>query len=95
MMRCANWWPISWKPCTPPRVLVWPRPRSNVHRRVIVIDVSEERNQPLVLINPQILLAEGRAPAEEGCLSVPDIYDKVQRATLIPRAGAGDRWATL
>jgi peptide deformylase len=55
----------------------------DVHRRVIVIDVSEERNKPLVLINPQILLAEGRAPAEEGCLSVPDIYDKVQRATHI------------
>jgi peptide deformylase len=55
----------------------------DVHRRVLVLDVSEERNQPLVFINPQILVAEGRGPGEEGCLSVPDIYDKVQRATHI------------
>jgi peptide deformylase len=55
----------------------------DVHRRVLVIDISEERNQPLVLINPEILLATGRGPGEEGCLSVPDIYDKVQRATHI------------
>ncbi len=38
---------------------------------------------PLVLINPQILAAEGRAPVEEGCLSLPGIYDKLQRATHI------------
>ncbi len=55
----------------------------DVHRRVLVIDVSDERNQPLVLINPELLAAEGRGPGEEGCLSVPDIYDKVQRATRI------------
>jgi peptide deformylase len=55
----------------------------DIHRRVLVLDISEERNQPLVLINPEILLAEGRGPGEEGCLSVPDIYDKVQRATHI------------
>jgi peptide deformylase len=55
----------------------------DVHRRVLVIDISEERNAPLVLINPEILLATGRGPGEEGCLSVPDIYDKVQRATHI------------
>ncbi len=55
----------------------------DVHRRVIVLDVSDERNQPLVLINPEIVHARGRGPGEEGCLSVPDIYDKVQRATHI------------
>jgi peptide deformylase len=55
----------------------------DVHRRVLVIDISETRDQPLVLINPEILAAEGRGPGEEGCLSVPDIYDKVQRATHI------------
>jgi len=55
----------------------------DVHRRVLVIDISETRDQPLVLINPEILVAEGRGPGEEGCLSVPDIYDKVQRATHI------------
>jgi peptide deformylase len=53
----------------------------DVHLRVLVIDISEERNDPLVLINPEILTATGRGPGEEGCLSVPDIYDKVQRAT--------------
>src|ERR1700682_1567907 len=49
----------------------------DVHQRVLVLDVSEERNKPLVLINPELLMAEGRGPGEEGCLSVPDIYDKV------------------
>ena len=55
----------------------------DVHRRVIVLDVSDARDQPLILINPEILSASGRGPGEEGCLSVPDIYDKVQRATHI------------
>jgi peptide deformylase len=55
----------------------------DVHRRVLVLDVSEDRNQPMVFINPEILSAEGRGPGEEGCLSVPDIYEKVQRATHI------------
>jgi peptide deformylase len=45
--------------------------------------VSELRNEPRVLVNPEIISATGRAPAEEGCLSVPGIYDKVQRATQI------------
>ena len=55
----------------------------DVHRRVIVLDVSEDRNQPMVFINPELLKAEGRGPGEEGCLSVPDVFDKVQRATHI------------
>ena len=55
----------------------------DVHKRLVVLDVSVERNQPLVLINPEILHREGRAPVEEGCLSLPGIYDKVQRATQI------------
>ncbi len=62
----------------------------DVHRRVLVIDVSVERNQPLVLINPELLRAEGRGPGEEGCLSVPDIYEKVPRASRI-RVRALDR----
>ncbi|HEY8537935.1 MAG TPA: peptide deformylase, partial [Steroidobacteraceae bacterium] len=52
----------------------------NVHKRVIVIDVSEDRSQPIALINPEILSREGTAESEEGCLSVPGIYDKVKRA---------------
>lgn len=53
----------------------------DVHERVVVIDVSEERNRPLVFINPEILWAsEEKMVAEEGCLSVPGIYDGVERA---------------
>ena len=52
----------------------------NVHQRLIVIDVSEEKNEPLVLINPEILEKGGIEEMDEGCLSVPGIYEKVQRA---------------
>ena len=51
------------------------------HQRLIVIDVSEEHNQPLVLINPELEWASSeRVKGEEGCLSVPGIYDGVERA---------------
>ena len=51
-----------------------------VHERVVVIDVSEERDQPLVLINPEIVWASEETHVnEEGCLSVPGIYDGVER----------------
>jgi peptide deformylase len=52
----------------------------NVHKRVIVIDISEAHDQLLVLINPEILRAEGQIECEEGCLSVPGIFEKVTRA---------------
>ena len=52
----------------------------NVDKRVIVIDVSEDRGQPLYLINPEILELEGVEQMEEGCLSVPGVYETVQRA---------------
>jgi peptide deformylase len=52
----------------------------NVHRRVIVIDVSEEKNAPLCLINPEIVAKDGIEESEEGCLSVPGFFEKVQRA---------------
>ena len=56
----------------------------DVHERLIVIDVSDERTEPLVLINPEILWAsEERVLNEEGCLSVPGIYDGVERATQV------------
>ena len=55
----------------------------DVHKRMIVLDVSESRDQPLVLINPEILKLEGKAINEEGCLSLPGIYDKLPRATNI------------
>ena len=56
----------------------------DVHERLVVIDTSEERNQPLVLINPEITwMNEERVKGEEGCLSVPGIYDGVERATKV------------
>jgi len=55
----------------------------NVHRQVIVIDISEEKNQPLCLINPQIIAEEGIESCDEGCLSVPDIYETVERCEKI------------
>lgn len=50
------------------------------HQQIIVIDVSEEKDQPLCLINPEILEEEGTERCDEGCLSVPDIYETVERA---------------
>jgi peptide deformylase len=56
----------------------------DVHQRVVVIDTSEERNQPMVLINPEITwMGDERVKGEEGCLSVPGIYDGVERATKV------------
>lgn len=56
----------------------------DVHERVIVIDVSEERNAPMVLINPEIVWAsEETQVGDEGCLSVPGIYDGVERSTAV------------
>ncbi|MEY4733045.1 MAG: Peptide deformylase [Pseudomonadota bacterium] len=56
----------------------------DVHQRLVVIDTSEERNQPMVLINPEITwMSEERVKGDEGCLSVPGIYDGVERATAV------------
>ena len=52
----------------------------DVHKRVVVIDASESRDQLLVLINPEIVSREGVQLCEEGCLSVPGIYEAVERA---------------
>ena len=52
----------------------------NVHLRVIVVDVSEARDQLRVLVNPELVAASGEADIEEGCLSVPGVYEKVRRA---------------
>ncbi len=63
----------------------------DVHERVIVIDVSEERDQPLVLINPELVwTSEATHLNEEGCLSVPGIYDGVERSLAV-RVKALDR----
>ena len=66
----------------------------DVHKRVVVIDVSEERNQPLVFINPEILSREGEEVSEEGCLSVPENFAEVKRAAKV-RIRAHDRKGEL
>ena len=56
----------------------------DVHERVIVIDLSEHRDQPLVLVNPEIVwTSQEQQVSDEGCLSVPGIYDEVERAAAI------------
>ncbi len=55
----------------------------NVHERVVVVDLSEQQNELLVLINPVIVRKNGETTYEEGCLSVPGIYDSVTRAETI------------
>jgi len=69
----------------------------NVHKRVIMIDVSETHDQLQVFINPELVAASGEADCEEGCLSVPGVFEKVRRAERITvRAlGADGRSFTL
>ncbi len=55
----------------------------NVHKRLLVMDVSEEKNEPKVLINPEFLSREGEEEMDEGCLSVPGYYETVRRAEKI------------
>ncbi|OHV07772.1 peptide deformylase [Kushneria phosphatilytica] len=63
----------------------------DVHRRIVVMDVSEQKNQPMVLINPEWeALDDERAPLQEGCLSIPDYYAEVPRALRV-RLRALDR----
>jgi peptide deformylase len=62
----------------------------NVAKRVVVIDLSEEKNEPLCLVNPEIIEKDGEEQMEEGCLSVPGIYEMVKRANRI-RVKALDR----
>jgi peptide deformylase len=62
----------------------------DVHERVIVIDTSEQRNDPLVLINPELVWrSDERVFSEEGCLSVPNVYDKVERHAAVTVAALG------
>ncbi|VAW50942.1 Peptide deformylase [hydrothermal vent metagenome] len=55
----------------------------DVHQQIIVIDASENNDQPLCLINPEIIAEEGSESCDEGCLSVPDIYEAVERCEKI------------
>jgi len=64
------------------------------HIRLLVMDVSEARNQPRCLINPRIIAADGDAETDEGCLSVPGYYEKVRRAEHI-RVSAQDEFGEM
>lgn len=55
-------------------------PQVNIAKRMVVIDVSEDRSSPLILINPEIIESHGSTKSQEGCLSVPGIYEDVVRA---------------
>ncbi len=55
----------------------------NVHQRLVVVDISEEKDQPICLINPEIIHEEGEEVCEEGCLSVPEYFAEVKRADSI------------
>ena len=55
----------------------------NVQKRIVVIDISEDKSAPLIFINPQIIKTEGEREHEEGCLSVPEAYELVTRADTV------------
>ena len=55
----------------------------NIQKRIVVIDLSEEKNSPLILVNPEVVRSEGTETMREGCLSVPDYFDTVERAEFI------------
>src|SRR5450432_2074761 len=63
----------------------------DVHKRVIVIDISETRDQLHVFINPELVAAEGEAECEEGCLSVPGYYELVTRAAKVTVTAKNER----
>ena len=65
-------------------------PQVDVAKRVITIDLSKDRNEPLCLVDPEIRWAGGEMECEEGCLSVPDVFEMVKRAERI-RVSATDR----
>jgi len=69
-------------------------PQVGVSKRVIVLDVSpvEETAKPLALVNPEIISREGKEDSEEGCLSVPDLSVKVQRARKVTVSGYTPKW---
>jgi peptide deformylase len=67
----------------------------DVHKRVIVIDTSEARDDLRVFINPEIVAAEGEAECEEGCLSVPGVYERVRRAAKVTVRALDERGEPL
>ena len=62
----------------------------DVHRRIVVIDTSEEKDAPLTLVNPELTLVEGMGEMQEGCLSIPGVYELIKRPERV-RVAAVDR----
>ena len=62
----------------------------DVHRRIVVIDVSEDNDSPLTLVNPELLVTEGMGEMQEGCLSIPGVYETIKRPDKV-RVAAIDR----
>ena len=60
-----------------------------VHERIVVIDVSEEGDSPLTLINPEILEFDGEAETQEGCLSIPEVYETIIRPATVMVSAIG------
>jgi len=67
----------------------------DVHKRVIVIDISDTKDQLQVFVNPELVAADGEAECEEGCLSVPGYYDKVTRAARVRVRALDERGETF
>lgn len=61
----------------------------NVHRQIVVIDLSEDKDEPLYLVNPKIIAKSGKEVSEEGCLSVPEYYAEVERASEVTISALG------
>lgn len=55
----------------------------SIHKRIVVMDVSENKDWPLCMINPEIIARDGEQEGEEGCLSVPDQFEKIRRAEFV------------
>jgi peptide deformylase len=66
----------------------------NIQKRLVVIDISEDKSEPYIFINPEIIQKEGEREHEEGCLSVPEAYELVTRADTV-RVSALDREGTF
>ena len=57
----------------------------NIHQRLLVVDVSDDKSEPMVFINPEIVEKEGQIQSDEGCLSIPKIREEVYRKEIIDR----------
>ena len=85
MTICRSWSTTCSSPCTPPKASASLLPRSGFSKRITVIDLSFKKKpeDKIVLVNPEIIVREGKQFEEEGCLSLPDIREKVSRAAKV------------